>query len=114
MKTIITRSALVLALSCAVFMTAAPRPASADEASTAAIIAGAAAIVGAILYDNSGQPYYVQDGRHHYISDAQANYYRERGNNDRNAWAPVRSENNRGNTGNGWNDRNGRNDQQAR
>jgi hypothetical protein len=54
---------------------AMPRPASADTASTLAIVAAAAAIVGAIAYDNSGRPYYVRDGRRWYVAPAVADYY---------------------------------------
>lgn len=50
--------------------------AKADTTSTAAIAAGAAAIVGALLYDGNRQPYYVRDNRHYYVSQSEANYYR--------------------------------------
>jgi hypothetical protein len=56
--------------------TATPRVAMADTASTAAIIAGAAAITGALLYDANNKPYYVRDNRRYYVSQGQANYYR--------------------------------------
>ncbi len=54
----------------------AARPAPADTASTAAIIAGAAAITGALLYDSSNHPYYIQNNRRYYVNDDQAQYYR--------------------------------------
>ncbi len=59
-------------------MTAAP--AAADT--NASMIAGAAAIVGALLSDNSGRSYYVQSNQRHYVSHDQAMYYRShhRGN----------------------------------
>ncbi len=50
--------------------------AKADTASTVAIAAGAAAIVGALLYDGNQQPYYVRNNRHYYVSQSEANYYR--------------------------------------
>ena len=49
--------------------------AQADTASTIAIAAGAAAIVGALLTDNSGHSYYVQNNQRHYVSHDQAEYY---------------------------------------
>jgi hypothetical protein len=55
--------------------------ARADEASTLTIAAGAAAIVGALLTDNSGHSYYVRGNQRHYVSHDQAMYYRNhRGN----------------------------------
>jgi hypothetical protein len=51
--------------------------ARADTASTVAIVAGAAAIVGALLVDGSGRPYYVNQGRRYYVSQDQANYWRQ-------------------------------------
>ncbi len=50
--------------------------ARADEASTLAIAAGAAAIVGALLTDSSGHSYYVRGNQRHYVSHDQAMYYR--------------------------------------
>jgi hypothetical protein len=41
-------------------------PAKADTGSTAAIVAGAAAIVGALLYDGNNRPYYVRND-HRYL-----------------------------------------------
>jgi hypothetical protein len=58
---------------------AAPRPASADSASTAAIALGAAAIVGGLLYDSHNRPYYDRGGRRVYVSDRVAQDYRNRG-----------------------------------
>jgi hypothetical protein len=51
-------------------------PAKADTASTAAIVAGAASIVGALLYDSSNHPYYVRNNRRYYVSQDEASYYR--------------------------------------
>jgi hypothetical protein len=51
-------------------------PAKADTASTAAIVAGAAAIVGALLVDANNRPYYVNNGHRYYVSQAEANYWR--------------------------------------
>jgi len=53
-----------------------PMPAKADTASTMAIIAGAAAIVGALLYDNNGHPYYIRDNRRYYVTQDEASYWR--------------------------------------
>ena len=50
--------------------------AQADTASTAAIAIGAAAIVGALLTDNSGRSYYVNGNQRHYVSHDTATYYR--------------------------------------
>ena len=52
-------------------------PAKADTTSTALIAAGAAAIVGALLYDSNNHPYYVRDNHRYYVSQSEANYYRE-------------------------------------
>jgi hypothetical protein len=51
-------------------------PAKADTASTAAIVGGAAAIVGALLYDGSNHPYYVRDNHRYYVTQDEAQYYR--------------------------------------
>jgi hypothetical protein len=56
--------------------TGAPSMARADAGSTAAIIAGAAAIVGAIIYDSSNRPYYVRNERRYYITEDEAVWYR--------------------------------------
>ena len=50
--------------------------AKADTASTAAIVAGAAAIVGALLYDSNNRPYYVRNNHRYYVTQAEAQYYR--------------------------------------
>jgi hypothetical protein len=50
--------------------------ASADTASTTAIVAGAAAIVGALLYDANNRPYYVNSGHRYYVTQQEAQYYR--------------------------------------
>jgi hypothetical protein len=55
---------------------ALPRPAAANEASTAAIVAAAALVVGAIAYDSGGRPYYLHEGRRFYVAPSVANYYR--------------------------------------
>ena len=68
-----------------------PMPAKADTASTMAIIAGAAAIVGALLYDNNGHPYYIRDNRRYYVTQDEANYYREHHRGyERRAYVPER------------------------
>jgi len=54
----------------------APSMVRADAGSTAAIIAGAAAIAGALIYDSSNHPYYVQNGHRYYVSQQEAAYYR--------------------------------------
>jgi hypothetical protein len=50
--------------------------AQADTASTAAIIAGAAAIAGAILYDSNNHPYYIRNNHRYYITQQEDQYYR--------------------------------------
>jgi hypothetical protein len=56
--------------------------AKADTASTIAIAAGAAAIVGALLTDNTGRSYYVRGNQRHYVDHNTAVYYRSHhGNN---------------------------------
>jgi len=50
--------------------------AMADTASTAAIAVGAAAIVGALLYDGSNHPYYVRNNHRYYVTPGEAQYYR--------------------------------------
>jgi hypothetical protein len=52
-----------------------PRAAQANTSSTLAI-AGAAAIVGALLIDGNNRPYYVNNNRRYYVSQSQASYYR--------------------------------------
>ncbi len=69
-------SVLILAATLALGINA-PKPAQADEASTAAIAFGAAAIVGALLYDGNNRPYYVDGGRRFYVSNDQARWYRD-------------------------------------
>jgi hypothetical protein len=66
-----------------------PQPAAADTASTAAMIAGAAAIVGALVYDQNNHPYYVRNNHRYYVTQQEAQYYRahHRGT-QRNAWVP--------------------------
>lgn len=66
-----------------------PRPAQADTASTALIVAGAASIVGALLIGANNQPYYVRDNQRYYVSQDEANYYRShRHTVERQAWVP--------------------------
>jgi hypothetical protein len=57
-------------------LSGAPSAAKADTSSTAAIIAGVAAITGAILYDSSNHPYYVRSNRRYYITQNEEHYYR--------------------------------------
>jgi hypothetical protein len=70
----------------------APQVARADTASTVAIAAGAAAIVGALLYDSSNHPYYVRDGHRYYVTQDEARYYRSHhpGGRMRQAYVPER------------------------
>jgi hypothetical protein len=53
-----------------------PTIVKADTASTAAIIAGAAAIAGALLYDGNNRPYYVRNNHRYYVTQQEAQYYR--------------------------------------
>ena len=76
-KSAIGKSVLVAGLLASVTVFGMPRPASASTESTAAIVAAAALIVGAIAYDSSNRPYYVRDGRRWYVSPSVANYYRD-------------------------------------
>ena len=67
----------------------APQPAPADTASTAAIIAGATAIVGALLVGANNQPYYVKNNRRYYVTPQEAQYYRTHHRVvQRQAWVP--------------------------
>lgn len=50
--------------------------AKASTASTAGIAAGAAAIVGALLYDSSNHPYYVRNNHRYYVTQSEAQSYR--------------------------------------
>jgi len=60
-------------------LTTTAAPAEADQASTAAIVAGLGAIVGALIYDsNRHQYYYNRGGRHQYVSNDTANAYYQR------------------------------------
>jgi hypothetical protein len=52
-----------------------PRGAQADT-SVASIIAGATAIVGALLMDGNNQPYYINDNRKYYVTQSEASYWR--------------------------------------
>src|SRR5450755_359131 len=56
----------------------APTAAMADTASTVAIAAGAAAIVGALLYDSTNRPYYVRNNHRYYVTQPEEQYYRAR------------------------------------
>lgn len=90
-------------------LTGVPSVAKADTASTAAIIAGAAAIVGALLIDNnSGRSYYVRGNQRHYVSHDTAMYYRQHHGNGNNGNRGNGNYGNRGN-GNGNHDNNGNN-----
>jgi hypothetical protein len=53
-----------------------PAPAKANTTATALIAAGAAAIVGALIYDSNNHPYHVRDNRRYYVTQEEANYYR--------------------------------------
>jgi hypothetical protein len=66
--------------------------AQADTASTAAIVAGAAAIAGALLYDSNNHPYYVRDNHRYYVTQNEAQYYRAHHQGvERRAWVPEQS-----------------------
>jgi hypothetical protein len=68
-----------------------PAPAKADTTSTALIAVGAAAIVGALLYDGNNRPYYVRDNHRYYVSQNEAQYYRGHHRTyQRQAWVPER------------------------
>jgi hypothetical protein len=68
-----------------------PAPAKADTTSTALITVGAAAIVGALLYDGNNRPYYVRDNHRYYVSQNEAQYYRGHHRTyQRQAWVPER------------------------
>jgi hypothetical protein len=68
-----------------------PRPAQADATSTALYAVGAAAIVGALLYDGNNRPYYIKDNRRYYVSQDAARYYRSHHDGYmRQAWVPER------------------------
>lgn len=58
---------------------AMPRPAAADDASTAAIAGAAGLIIGGLLYDSNNRPYYDHGGRRVYVSDRAARDYRDHG-----------------------------------
>jgi hypothetical protein len=73
-----------------IFAGPAAQPARADTSSTMAI-AGAAAIVGALLLDGNNRPYYVQNNRRYYVSQQEANTWRQRHHVvQRQAWVPER------------------------
>jgi hypothetical protein len=66
-----------------------PRPAQADTTSTALFAVGAAAIVGALLYDGNNRPYYVNNNRRYYVTQGEASYYRSHHRVvQRQAWVP--------------------------
>ena len=77
-------TAIVAALSISL-----PRPVQADTTSTALFAVGAAAIVGALLYDGNNHPYYVRNNQRYYVSQGQAAYYRNHHRMvQRQAWVP--------------------------
>jgi hypothetical protein len=70
-------------------VTGVPRIASADTTSTAAIIAGAAAIAGALIYDSQNHPYYIRDRHRYYVTDEQARWYKQHHHgSERRAYVP--------------------------
>jgi hypothetical protein len=77
--TSLLRVAAVASLSLVATTFSLPRPAAADQASTMAIAAGAAAIVGGLLYDGNNRPYYDHGGRRVYVNDRVAQEYRGHG-----------------------------------
>jgi len=89
MKTILQRVILVAAAALIATFSTVPRTASANTTSTALLIAGAAAIAGALLYDSNGRPYYVQSNRRYYVSQPVAQYYQGHHKGVyRKAWVP--------------------------
>jgi hypothetical protein len=76
-------------------------PAQADQATTAAIIAGVGAIAGALIYDGSRhQYYYVRGGRHVYVDNNTANaYYQRHPNMHRDSRDPMAHSHNQGHMG---------------
>lgn len=81
-------AALASALSVAVTISG-PSVARADTTSTAAIIAGAALITGALIYDSNSHPYYVRDEHRYYVTEEQATWYRRHHHgNERRAYVP--------------------------
>lgn len=76
----IIRVALAAATIGTLTTTALPQPARADTTSTALIAAGAAAIIGSLIYDSSKHQYYYTHGsRRVYVDNNTANYYRNHG-----------------------------------
>jgi hypothetical protein len=69
-------STLLGALVVVASLGSAQMTARADTATTAAIVAGAAAIVGALLYDANNRPYYIRSGHRYYVTQAEAGYWR--------------------------------------
>ncbi len=87
LKRVVLGTALVAAVA-----VSAPRPAQADTASTAAIVAGAAAIVGALLVDSNNRSYYVKNNERYYVTPGEATYYRAHHKVvQRQAWVPENS-----------------------
>lgn len=77
MKSGIIRIVLAAATLGTLSTTALPQPAVADATSTALIAGAAAAIIGTLIYDsNKRQYYYVRGGRHVYVDNNTASYYR--------------------------------------
>jgi hypothetical protein len=67
-------------------------PAKADTTSTALIAAGAAAIVGALIYDGNNHPYYVRNNHRYYVTQQEATYYKghHAGGQMRQSYVPER------------------------
>jgi len=76
MKALILKRATAIASLIVAGTLVAPQPAPADTESTAAIIAGAVGIVGALLIDANNRPYYVKNNRRYYVTQPEAKYYR--------------------------------------
>jgi len=89
MKAIFLKPTTAIASLLVAGMLVAPQPAPADTASTAAIIAGAMGIVGALLIDANNRPYYVKNNHRYYVSQPEAQYYRSHHRVvQRQAWVP--------------------------
>jgi hypothetical protein len=79
MKLALLRTFVLAGAAATALTVSAPSPASADTASTAAIV-GAALIVGGLILDsNRHQYYYVRSGHRYYVNNSTATYYRGHG-----------------------------------
>ncbi len=76
-KPIATKVLLAGGLLAGLSLFAMSAPASADTRSTAAIVAAAGLIIGAVTYDQYGRPYYMRDNRRWYVNADAARYYND-------------------------------------